>query len=454
MTLKIGSKINRRYIIEEFKGNGAFGEVWKAYDSLLAETVALKLFGDMNDDGIETFKAEFITMRGVMSPYLVNATHIDLWGKRPFLVMKYCENGSSSKLCGNCSESTLWKFIHDVASGLEYLHSQPDSIIHQDIKPENVLIDDDLNFLISDFGISKKLRTTIQKMSIRAIGVGSIAYMGPERFGEDPLPIKASDIWSLGASIYELATGNLPFNGMGGGMQSYGASLPLLGSEWSKDLNELMRRCLSKEPWNRPTATEIVRISKTKIQSIPIDVFNDKGIEKERNISKETKPEPIQRRNKDVNEDSDFVDLGLSVLWSRKFEGTGTEFQLGDGMTINNIRSQYPDLLNSSIPAKEHYEELFTLCTWAPRKIGRVCVGYEVTGKNGNSIYLPFVPVQNKEDKVSKSEWRKMPKEIYILTREEYNSPRTSLKVKVSADDIRFTTISMDYPLHIRLIKE
>jgi serine/threonine protein kinase len=133
----------------------------------------------------------------------------------------------------------------------------PEPIIHQDIKPDNILVDDNNRFLITDFGISKKIRSTMRKQSKRAVGAGATAYMGPERFESDPSPVKASDIWSLGVSIHELATGVLPFSGLGGGMQRNGAEMPSLDNKWSKELNMVMQSCLAKETWDRPTAEQL-----------------------------------------------------------------------------------------------------------------------------------------------------------------------------------------------------
>lgn len=87
--------------------------------------------------------------------------------------------------------------------------------------------------------------------------------MGPERFSKEPIAVKASDIWSLGVSIYELTTNDLPFMGQGGGMLNVGAEIPNLDTaKWSSNLNDVMRRCLSKNTWDRPTAEELAEYSK------------------------------------------------------------------------------------------------------------------------------------------------------------------------------------------------
>lgn len=269
--LKIGTKVKDRYTLVEFKGSGSFGEVWLAHDEDLDSDVAIKIYISLDPRGVEEFKSEYITTQGISHPNLLTTTYFDVWEQRPFLVMKYCSKGSSSLLAGKTDEYAVWNFIHDVAAGLRYLHSMPEPIIHQDIKPDNILLSDS-GFVITDFGISKKIRSTMRKQSKRAVGAGATAYMGPERFESDPTPVKASDIWSLGASIYELATGELPFSGLGGGMQRNGAEMPSLDNKWSKDMNMVMQSCLAKETWDRPTAQQLEEYAEAIIKGEPAKV--------------------------------------------------------------------------------------------------------------------------------------------------------------------------------------
>lgn len=263
-----GTTVKDRYILKEFKGRGTFGEVWLAHDKMLRSDVAIKIYISLDPRGLEEFRSEYITTEGLSHPNLLTTTYFDVWEQHPFLVMKYCPEGSSTKLIGKADEYKIWKFIHDVSAGLKKLHSLAEPIVHQDIKPDNILMDQG-NFMITDFGISKKVRSTMRRQSKRAVGAGATAYMGPERFDSDPTPVKASDIWSLGASIYELATGELPFSGLGGGMQKSGAEMPSLGRKWSKDLNMVMQSCLSKETWNRPTAQQLEEYADAIIKGLP-----------------------------------------------------------------------------------------------------------------------------------------------------------------------------------------
>lgn len=270
--LKIGTKVKDRYTLKEFKGSGSFGEVWLAHDEVLNTDVAIKIYISLDPRGVEEFKSEYITTQGISHPNLLTTSYFDVWEQRPYLVMKYCAKGASTTQTGKMDEYDLWQFIHDVAAGLKYLHNMPEPIIHQDIKPDNILVDDNNRYLITDFGISKKIRSTMRKQSKRAVGAGATAYMGPERFDADPSPVKASDIWSLGVSIYELATGELPFSGLGGGMQKNGAEMPSLDNKWSKDLNMVMQSCLAKETWDRPTAQQLEEYSESILKGQPATV--------------------------------------------------------------------------------------------------------------------------------------------------------------------------------------
>ena len=254
--------VANRYRLKEFLGSGSFGEVWLAEDTSLDMEVAVKIYITLDPNGQNEFSQEYKIAYGLNHQNLLKADYYSIWDHHPFLVMKYCAQGSAAKKLGQLDERQIWTFIHDVASGLTFLHSQTPPVIHQDIKPENILVDDHGHFLITDFGISKKLRSTMRKQSKRVVGTGALAYMGPERFLENPIAVKASDIWSLGVSIYELCTGELPFSGHGGAMLNYGAELPRLNSsKWSENLNDVMQRCLSKETWDRPTAADLMEYS-------------------------------------------------------------------------------------------------------------------------------------------------------------------------------------------------
>ncbi|MBO5821112.1 MAG: serine/threonine-protein kinase [Alistipes sp.] len=254
-----GYLLDNRYQFERYIGSGMFGEVWVAVDKATDLEVAIKVYISMDETGFQEFKKEFQISFELNHSNLLHANYLGVNAddKRPYLVMPFCPNGSVSSHIGSMSEADLWRFIRDVASGLAYLHSKNPPIIHQDIKPDNILILRNGDFVITDFGISKQLRATLRKSAKSLNSAGAISYMGPERFSKQYQAVKASDVWSMGASIFELATGELPFCGMGGSLLKQGADMPELPEEYSETLNMVCQACMTKETWNRPTAQQI-----------------------------------------------------------------------------------------------------------------------------------------------------------------------------------------------------
>ena len=257
MELRKGQLFDRRYQLISNLGHGASAQVWLACDTMANNLkVAIKVFSSykgIDTMGIQNFKREFTFVYNIQHQNLLTPTNYAVCDKVPYLVLPYCENGSSVSMIGRVEESDVIKFLHDVSAGLECLHKH--NIVHQDIKPDNVLLDDDCNFLVTDFGIS------VQSAGDEAASSGSYggtkAYMGPERFEKGATPIKMNDVWALGATAYELITGNAPFGDNGGLVQAQGEEMPDLPDTLSPEVRQIILSCLEPEPWNRPSAEAI-----------------------------------------------------------------------------------------------------------------------------------------------------------------------------------------------------
>lgn len=266
MEYNINDLFAGRYRLLRKCGKGSFGQVWLARDEQIDLEVAVKIYIALDSRGIEDFKSEFKSTYELNHPSLLHATYFDVYQDRPYLVMPFCPSSSLS-LLGQIEEEQLWKFIHDVSSGLAYLHEH--DVIHRDIKPDNILMDGNGGFLISDFGISTKIRSTLLRNSTRDKNSnssgGSLPYMGPELFSGHPEPVKATDIWAFGATLYELITGELPFMGHGGVMQLNGAAVPDLDGV-DPIIASLVQACMSKDPWDRPTAAQISEYTEARLR--------------------------------------------------------------------------------------------------------------------------------------------------------------------------------------------
>lgn len=250
MKIQKGMLFHNRYHLIDRIGSGASAEVWKAADTKAGNLiVALKIFSETNSIdtyGLQNFEYQFVTVFNMKHSNLLPPTGFDICEGCPYLVMQYCENGSCSSMATRVSEEDIIKFLHDVSAGLEYLHDN--NIIHQDIKPENIMLDDNCNFLVTDFGISV---TSSNSSDMKG---GTQEYMGPERFKGQTLP--ASDIWALGASAIELITGQPPFGSHGGLLQD-SEPLPELPAEYKPEVKDIILSCMQAEPEKRITAREI-----------------------------------------------------------------------------------------------------------------------------------------------------------------------------------------------------
>ncbi len=230
-------------------------------------TVAIKIYRPKNAldiEGEQRFRDEYKIVYECRHANLLQPTSFSIFEGIPYLVLPFCKNGSAENLAGkNLTDDDIWKFILDVASGLERLHSNTPQIIHQDIKPGNILIDNNQNYAITDFGISSK-RGGIHNYYYDEDNTGTLAYMAPERFMEGAEPMPQSDIWAFGATLCEILTWNVPFVEEGGSNQlNADVELPAIPNV-SPDIQKLIHACLAKEPGDRPTAKQLIEAAKAK----------------------------------------------------------------------------------------------------------------------------------------------------------------------------------------------
>jgi serine/threonine protein kinase len=348
-----GYVLDNRYQLERFIGSGTFGEVWVAIDKATDIEVAIKVYVSMDEKGLEEFKKEFQISFELNHTNLLHANYLGVNSedKRPYLVMPFCPEGSVSRFSGEMSEADLWRFIRDVASGLAYLHSKQPPIIHQDIKPDNILIVKNGDFVITDFGISKQLRATLRKSATSLNSAGAISYMGPERFSKQYQAVKASDIWSLGVSIFELATNELPFCGMGGSLLKQGADMPELPEEFSETLNMVCQSCMAKEPWNRPTAQQLADFAAKHMDGEnpkPAWIKEDKASVKEdvaEKLVEERIPVAVKTYAEPVKEEPEVKLEKKTVIAAGNLSGKTVRVGGGEVVTPPDVRfvEQKPD---------------------------------------------------------------------------------------------------------------
>lgn len=278
--MKEGNTFAKRYELIRMLGRGGFSEVWLAKDLRTQGQLAIKVYataGGIDSEGVKMFTQEFSVVTGINHTNLLRPTYFDEWNGIPYLTLPYCSRGSAFKYLSpdnKITEHECWQMLHDVSSGLAYLHAKNPVIIHQDIKPDNILINDEGRYMITDFGISKRIRRTFINATPEDndYSSGTQAYMGPERFGTDRRPALANDIWSLGAMMFELMAGYAPFGEQGGLLQKKGAEVPVIHDEdYTEELKQIIYMCLSLETYNRPTAIQLSEYCDLRIKEITIE---------------------------------------------------------------------------------------------------------------------------------------------------------------------------------------
>ncbi|SFJ96573.1 serine/threonine protein kinase [Marinilactibacillus piezotolerans] len=211
--METGERINGRYKIIKCIGSGGMAKVYLARDLILERNVAVKLmaYNFHNDENsIRRFKREALATTELVHPNIVNIYDVGE-NENPYIVMEYVEGTDLKQYIHDYHPIPYKKSIEimkQILAAVGYAHQH--HIIHRDIKPQNILIDAHDNVKITDFGIAVALsqNSITQTNSL----LGSVHYLSPEQ-ARGSMATKQSDIYSLGILLYELLTGDVPFDG-------------------------------------------------------------------------------------------------------------------------------------------------------------------------------------------------------------------------------------------------
>jgi serine/threonine protein kinase len=207
--------INNRYEILEEIGSGGMAIIYKAHDIRLDRIVAIKILRDNLIDSQEfivRFKKEAQSAARLSHINITAIYDIDFTDNLNYIVMEYIDGISLKKFIDD-QKKISWEeslnILIQTSKALENAHRN--NIIHRDIKPDNILINEDGVIKVSDFGIAKLLSSATE-ITQKGVIMGSLYYMSPEQIRGKKLDIR-TDIYSLGVTFYEMVTGELPFLG-------------------------------------------------------------------------------------------------------------------------------------------------------------------------------------------------------------------------------------------------
>ena len=256
-----GYEIDGRYEVEEKLGQGGFGAVYRVHDRQMGVKKALKVIPESvasDREAMADLQAEARTMVSLNNENIVRVYDLHNTGSIKYLDMEYVEGRSLSDLKiehegKRLPEAKVKELALKIAKGMGYAHNR--NVIHKDIKPQNIMVKEDGQIKIMDFGISESVRTSMSRIR-NSSSSGTLVYMSPEQIkGADLGP--EADIYAFGAMLYELLSGHPPFYKGAIEYQIFNEKPEdLVGV--STELNAVIQKCLKKDYKDRFQSFEAV----------------------------------------------------------------------------------------------------------------------------------------------------------------------------------------------------
>jgi eukaryotic-like serine/threonine-protein kinase len=266
------AELGDAYVIER-ELDGGMSCVFVAEDRDLARSVVIKVLHPhlAASVSVERFRREILTVAALQHPHIVGVLRTGTADGLPYFIMPYVDGESLAKRleAGRMTVRDTVAVLKDVSRALVFAHER--GVVHRDIKPGNILLAGG-SAMVTDFGVAKALSSARRASADVAHGlttdgtsIGTLLYMAPEQAAADPDIDGRADVYSLGATAYEMLTGSPPFAGLSARamlaarMSTLPPPISTLRPDVPAELNTLVMRCLATDPADRPaTAQEIV----------------------------------------------------------------------------------------------------------------------------------------------------------------------------------------------------
>jgi eukaryotic-like serine/threonine-protein kinase len=250
--------IGGRYELEKHVGSGGMSRVYRAHDRLLERTVALKILHEhysQDDEYVERFRREARAVAQIAHPNVVTVIDRGEHEGRQFIVFEYVDGENLKQLVEREGALPIRQVIQlglQVASALASAHER--GVVHRDVKPQNVLLSEDGLPKVTDFGIARS--ADVESVTLTGTVMGTSEYLSPEQARGEAVDVR-SDVYSLGAILYELCTGRVPFAGenpVSIAMRHLHEPVPSVRErrrDVPRRLEAAIRRALAKDPEER-----------------------------------------------------------------------------------------------------------------------------------------------------------------------------------------------------------
>ncbi|MGV3660447.1 MAG: protein kinase domain-containing protein [Prosthecobacter sp.] len=270
-----GLLVFSRFRLKKILGRGGMGVVWLAHDQQLGRDVAIKFMPDLvagDQNALQDIRRE--TRNGMRLSHQNVVTMVDLVEENDSaaIVMEFVNGPHLDAMRRNQPNQVfeaagLERYVLHLLDALEYAH-QTVGMVHRDLKPVNLMVNQDDVLKVTDFGIARNLQDTMSRISMKLNSAGTLVYMSPQQLmGE--APSTSDDIYAVGATIYELLTGKPPFHTgdiatqvesrvpprMSERRQEFGVSGEPIPEAWE----QIVAACLEKSPRERPADIQAIR---------------------------------------------------------------------------------------------------------------------------------------------------------------------------------------------------
>jgi len=262
----LGTLLNDRYRLEAQLGKGGMGVVYRAYDTLLERTVAVKVLGveGLGSEGRARLLREARAAAQLNHPNIVSIHDAGESAGQPFIVMELVEGDSLHERRPAALDEIL-RIAIQICAALQHAHGR--GIVHRDLKPENILLTPNGTVKLSDLGLARSLAS---RLTSEGSIVGTVFYLAPEQALGEPTDGRA-DLYALGVLLYELCAGQLPFTADDPlaviSQHLYAPVVPprAIRPELPAALDALIVRLLAKQPADRPADAAQVRAALREI---------------------------------------------------------------------------------------------------------------------------------------------------------------------------------------------